>query len=104
MQVRFNPIEGKTLIALRGVFWYIFPEMSQVVENIRGIAKPGDYLLIHQNFPPLDSDFVGKGVIPNPQTLVGYFEKHFKKVILNYFEDCLKAANDNWVTALLVKI
>jgi hypothetical protein len=77
--------------------------MSQVVANICGIAKPDDYLLISQNFPPLDSDFVGKEVIPNPESLVRYFEPHFKKVILNYFEDCVKTANDNWIIALFVK-
>ena len=57
---------SKCLFMLRGVLWYVFPKIQNVVRNISRMAEIGDYFLVSQNFPPLHSSFVGKEVIPGP--------------------------------------
>ena len=56
----------------------------------------GDQLLVVQNFPPLDSSFIGKDVIPNHHALIEHFSGLFVLVRHLWYEDTLKVANDNW--------
>jgi SAM-dependent methyltransferase len=95
--------KGKSLTAVRGFFWYVFPHMDNIVENISFIVDKGQHLLISQNFPPIDSDFIGKEVIPNPDKFMEYFTPHFMPVITNWLQEKQSKGNDNWFTALMLK-
>ena len=62
------------------------------------------YILIQQNFPPLDSNFVGKDVLPNPETLLIFFRPHIDEIVTNYLEDNKQGqSNDNWIYMLGMK-
>jgi len=94
------------LVVCRGLFWYVFPHMSQVVRNVTSWVEPQGFLLIHQNFPPLDADFIGKDVIPTPNRLLQYFLEQgcFTLLYENSFYDYSKGkGNDNWSTFFLKK-
>ena len=63
--------------------------------------------LIPQNFPLLDSECVGKDIIPYPEILMRFFmdTKYFKVLYSNYFYDSVSGkGNDNWYTFFLQKI
>ena len=49
------------LFMIRGTLWYVCPHLAAVVNNIRSMMTSRDKLLVVQNFPPLTSQFVGKG-------------------------------------------
>lgn len=86
------------LLVIRGLFWYVFPETKEVCRNISHLADSNGYILIQQNFPPLSNNFVGKGVLPNPDTLLSYFKSDFHELVANYLEDNKQqAVNDNWI-------
>jgi hypothetical protein len=91
----------KQLVVTRGCFWYLFPHMEQVVKNISMVTAPGNFLLISQNFPPLEKPFIGKDVIPNPKALLSFFNNYFQLTCKNYLADYTKQENDNWIIALL---
>jgi hypothetical protein len=65
-----EPIIGKSIHVIRGTLWYVFPNFSVVIDNIRQQMSEGDILFVVQNFPPLSSNFIGKDVIPDPKTLI----------------------------------
>lgn len=67
---------------------------------IRSFIVLGDSLLVVQNFPPLYGAFIGKDFIPNSQALIRYFARSFVLVRHLWYEDILKAANDNWFVGL----
>ena len=94
---------GKTLYAIRGVVWYVFHKMNNIVTNLNYAIKKDQYLLISQNFPPKRTNFIGKEIIPNPQKLLSFFTKSFKPVFINYLQDPKSKNLDNWFTVLLVK-
>jgi len=97
---------GRTyaLVAIRGTFWYVFPEIDQVVENLTAFTAPGGWLLVSQNFPSLDSEFVGKAVIPTPERLVDRFRPGFDIVCKVYLESQQQdSKNDNWILFLARK-
>lgn len=60
----------------------------------------GDKLLVVQNFPPLAGPFIGQDVIPNHHALIEHFAAAFLPVRHIWYEDTLKAANDNWFIGL----
>jgi hypothetical protein len=86
----------KRLFCIRGTLWYVFPDMKNVVGNLSGKTEKNDLLLISQNFPPLDSKFVGKEVIPDPKAIVAWFNEDFSPIKTLYYEDKTSKGNDNW--------
>ncbi len=72
-QFKVDEIPEGTLHVIRGTLWYVFEKMPVVVNNIFANVKPQDGLLMVQNFPDLNSNFVGKNIIPNPTVLVNHF-------------------------------
>ena len=90
----------KRLFVIRGTLWYVFPKIDTVVNVIRKLMGDQDRLLVIQNFPPLDSPFIGKNVIPDHHALVSHFSSAFLLVRHIWYEDILKSANDNWFIGL----
>ncbi len=72
----FQPQQLYDLVVTRDVFWYVFPQMETVVENINGCVRPNGFFYIAQSFPALDGPYVGKEVIPNPNALMEYFPNY----------------------------
>lgn len=78
--------------------------MENVVKNIAGVIREGDFLLVSQNFPPLESNFVGKDVIPTPEAIVEWFSSYFELVKTIWLNDKKSQGNDNWFIGLLKRI
>lgn len=92
-----NPrITTRRLFVIRGTLWYVFPKLDVVIKTIRGFMTGSDKLLVVQNFPPLAGSFIGKEVIPNHNALITHFSSDFLPVRHIWYENNLKAANDNW--------
>ncbi|MDP3467521.1 MAG: methyltransferase domain-containing protein [Daejeonella sp.] len=90
-------INEESIHVIRGTLWYVFPKLSVVIKNIFDQMSSGDTLLVVQNFPPLSSNFVGKDVIPDPQTLISLIDKStlsLQKSI--WYEQFKDNANDSW--------
>ena len=87
---------SKGLYMLRGTLWHVFPSMKNVVKNIANFTDDGDILRISQNFPPLESNFVGKNIIPNPDSILQHFNDYFVPLKAIYLEDLISKGNDNW--------
>ena len=85
---------------IRGTLWYVFPTLATVIENIANRMHNPDRLLVVQNFPPLHNAFIGKDVLPDPLALVEHFSSHFVVDRHMWYEDRMKAANDNWFIGL----
>jgi SAM-dependent methyltransferase len=100
-QVNLN--EKNKLFCIRGTLWYVYPEIENVVENISNHMKINDPLLVSQNFPPLDSNFVGKEIIPDHKAIINYFSKHFKVERSIWSQDYKSNSNDNWFICLFTK-
>ena len=92
--------ENRRLFVIRGTLWYVFPKLSNVIKTIRSKMRQGDKLLVVQNFPPLDKPFIGKDVIPNHHALIEHFSGSFALMRSLWYEDAIKAANDNWFIGL----
>jgi SAM-dependent methyltransferase len=90
----------RRLFTLRGTLWYVFPKIAAVVRVIRGLMRPDDLLLVAQNFLPLEREFIGKDVIPDHAALIAHFGASFRTVRHLWYEDTLRAANDNWFIGL----
>lgn len=98
--------EGKKrLFTLRGTLWYVFPNMEDVVRNIGTMTLEGDFLLVSQNFPPLESNFVGKETIPNPEVICTWFQKYFNPLKTIWLEDRVRMVkgNDNWFIGVFLR-
>lgn len=87
---------GRRLFVIRGTLWYVFPKIAAVVSSINNMMGPDDFLLIVQNFPPLDKPFVGKDVIPDHSALVRHFSTAFEVQRHLWYTDTLRTTNDNW--------
>ncbi len=96
--------ESKSLFVIRGTLWYVFPKIENVVENIAAIMNESGLLLIVQNFPPLDSNFVGKDILPNYKAIEARFQRHFEVIRSIWYQDLLRNKNDNWYIGLFKKI
>lgn len=68
------------LVVIKDLFWYVFPSMSTVVANIKNSMGPRAKLFVFQSFPRLSKEFIGKSIIPNPQSLAAHFSG-FAKVL-----------------------
>jgi SAM-dependent methyltransferase len=86
----------KRLFVLRGTLWYIFLNMHNVVKNIANIVTGESLLFICQNFPPLESQFVGKEVIPNPEAIITWFSPYFSPMKTIWLKDYQNDGNVNW--------
>jgi SAM-dependent methyltransferase len=69
----FRPKRQYDLVVIKDIFWYVFDRMETTVRNINACVKPLGFLYLGQSFPALDSGFVGKEVIPNPDALLEFF-------------------------------
>ncbi len=88
------------LFMVRGTLWYVFPKLATVIENIASRMRYPDRLLVVKNFPPLENTFIGKDVLPDHFALVRHFSPHFVVDRHIWYEDRMKAANDNWFIGL----
>jgi hypothetical protein len=88
------------LFMIRGTLWYVFPKLATVIGNFANRMRSSDRLLVVQNFPPLHKAFIGKDVIPDHFALLGHFSPHFAVDRHIWYEDRMKAANDNWFIGL----
>ncbi len=93
-------VQPARLFMVRGTLWYVFPKLATVVENIASRMCYSDRLLVVQNFPPLHSAFIGKDVMADHFALLGHFSSHFAVDRHIWYEDRVKAANDNWFIGL----
>lgn len=93
-------LTGRRLFMLRGILWYVFPELAQVIRTIRSLMLIGDDVLVVQNFPPLRDAFIGKNVIPDHHSLIGHLAGSFIPVRYLWYVDTFRAANDNWFVGL----
>ena len=84
------------LFIIRGTLWYVYPKLAVVVENIRNMMMATDRLLVVQNFPSLQSDFIGKDVLPNHSALVKHFSSSFDLNKHIWYESTFSTSNDNW--------
>jgi hypothetical protein len=91
---------GRRLSVIRGTLWYVYPKLAAVVANLRASLRDDDRLLVVQNFPPLDKPFIGKDVMPDHHALVRHFSASFALLRHVWYEDRLRAANDNWFLGL----
>lgn len=91
---------ARRLFIIRGTLWYVFPKLGNVVRTIRSMMSVGDWLLVVQNFPPLDASFIGKDVIPDHLALIRHFAGSFSSIRHIWYEDTIKALNDNWFMGL----
>lgn len=100
-----KPIIGKSIHVIRGTLWYVFQSFSVVIENICEQMSEGDILLVVQNFPPLNSNFIGKDVIPDSKTLIELISKSSlfiqKSVWYEQFND---NTNDSWFIGKFIKL
>lgn len=90
------------LFSIRGTLWYVFPKIDNVINNINNMTTTNDLLLISQNFPPLNSNFVGKEVIPNPEAIINLFNK-FAPIKTIFLEDKVSQNNNNWFTGIFLR-
>jgi len=84
------------LYRIRCTLWYVFPKLATVIENIANRMRYPDRLLVVQNFPPLHNAFVGKDVLPDHFALIRHFLSHFAIDKHIWYENRMKAANNNW--------
>jgi hypothetical protein len=84
------------LFMIRGTLWYVYPKLATVIDNIRNMMASSDRLLVVQNFPPLDGQFIGKDVIPNHSALIDHFTRSFVLDRHIWYENRLASSNDNW--------
>jgi SAM-dependent methyltransferase len=96
-------MHGKPLFSLRGTLWYVFPQLENVIANIAAQMRENDLLIVAQNFPPLNSDFIGKDVIPNPSSILQWFEPLFRSRRSIWIEDKDTGSSDNLFVGLFHK-
>lgn len=91
------------LFVIRGTLWYVFPHIEDVLLNIALHMERRDTLLVSQNFPPLDCNFVGKNVFPNPDSVISVFSGKFTIIQSVWLQDHNSSGNDNWFIGLFKK-
>ena len=97
--------QNMTLHIIRATLWYVYPEIEIVVSNLIQQLAPQDTLLIVQNFPPLDGEFMGKQVIPNHNALIKHFTGSEARVDRYlWFEQYTDNSSDSWFIGAFRKI
>lgn len=87
---------NRPLYVLRGTLWCLYPEIKEAIDHLPSRVGPNGMLYVAQNFPPLDSQFVGKEIMPTPQVLAGMLDRQFKCKRSLWFENRDSRGNDNW--------
>jgi SAM-dependent methyltransferase len=100
-QTRADGSQPARLFMIRGTLWHVYPNLAAVIGNIKEMMVSGDRLLVVQNFPPLDKQFIGKEVIPNHSALIDHLSRHFVLDRHIWYEDRFALVNDNWFIGLL---
>lgn len=91
------------LVVVKDIFWYVFPKLDQVVQNLKKMTAPGGRLFIFQSFPNLDQPFIGKEAISNPERLLEYFRESFALEYSCHCQDHFRAQEGPMFMALLRK-
>lgn len=63
-------------IICKEIMWYVFPQINDVINNIRSMLSEEGYVYISQTFPESEI-WVGKDVIGSPTQLREIFTQHF---------------------------
>lgn len=84
------------LFIVRGTLWYVYLKLDAVIENIKNMMMGSDRLLVIQNFPSLQSEFIGKEVLPDHSALISRFTRSFVLERHIWYESSFTAPNDNW--------
>ena len=90
----------RTLWAIRGTLWYLVEKLPLVVSNLSKLVKENDFLLVVQNFPPVESNFFGKNIMPDYHSLIDHFSNEFNLERHIWYTDYSKNTNDNWFIGL----
>lgn len=90
----------RNLWVMRGTLWYVVEQIETVLQNFSRLMCDEDRLLIVQNFPPSDGEFVGKNIIPNHVALLNVMCDKFCLQRSFWYEDRLKLVNDNWFSGI----
>jgi len=69
------------LVLINALFWYVFPQLKNVLKNIDSMVHKGGYVFIAESFPKLSSNFVGKKIIPNPEKLADLFSDFLNPIV-----------------------
>jgi trans-aconitate methyltransferase len=73
--IRSGPYD---LIVAKELLWYVLPQLTTVVANLRGALAPGGWLYVSQAVPDLET-FYGQSQFPNPAAVLDYFAGQFKQ-------------------------
>lgn len=92
---------SRPLYVLRGTLWCLYPDIELAIKLLRSRVSDNDLFYIAQNFPPLDSNFIGNDILPTPQKLMELLHRDFKPIRSIQYEDHNSRTNDNWLLALL---
>ena len=95
-QTQADEQQPARLFTIRATLWHVYPKLAAVIDNIKNSMVDGDRLLVVQNFPPLNKQFIGKEVIPNHLALIDHFSRHFILDRHMWYEDRFALVNDNW--------
>jgi SAM-dependent methyltransferase len=88
-------LDNKTefdLVITKDIFWYVFPELNQVIENIKSLVANNGFYFCLQGFPKLSDPFIGKDIICDPDSLVDPFLEYFDLI---YSAQCFEHLNIN---------
>jgi len=91
------------LVVVKDIFWYVFPDLVQVVRNLTALTAPGGRLFVFQSFPNLGRPFVGKHAVPNPEMLFQCFQDSFVSEYSCSCQEYLRSQNGPMCMALLRK-
>jgi len=95
---------NKCLFVMRGFLWYVINDLSRVIDNIINMMEKNDIIIVEQNFPPLDSQFVGKEILPNSQAIMELFKSDFFCIQTVGLENYVNRSNDNLFYGVFRKI
>jgi hypothetical protein len=65
------------LLVVKDVFWYVFPELDRVIQNIATALDESGIFFLFQSFPQLSKQFIGREVIPSPEALIAHLSPFF---------------------------
>jgi SAM-dependent methyltransferase len=86
------------LVVVRGCLWYLYQSLDVVIDNLHQLTAPEGAIFVAQNFPPLESSFVGKDVLPNPAILIKHIERRFEVEMTCELKDLRPdRKNDHWI-------
>lgn len=65
----FRPRRTYDLVVVKEVLWYVLAHLDTVLANLRQCVRRGGSLYIGLAFPKLETAFIGKEIIQNPEAL-----------------------------------